>query len=106
MRAHVGRLEALARRVLLLSMLPLAATAQQQNVPHIGYVYPAGARQEAALEVTVGGQFLNGASEAYISGSGVQASVVQYIRPMTPAVTIGTGTKSTGFRVFCMWTAA
>src|SRR5947209_17707248 len=35
--------------------------------------------------MTVGGQFLNGASDAYVSGSGVQASVVRYIRPLTPA---------------------
>ncbi len=67
-------------------LLPLAglAFAQQQNIPHIGYVYPAGGRQGTTFEVTVGGQYLTGASEAYISGSGVQATVEKYIRPLTP----------------------
>lgn len=67
-------------------LLPLAglAFAQQQNIPHIGYVYPAGGRQDTTFEVTVGGQFLTGASDAYISGSGVQATVEKYIRPLTP----------------------
>lgn len=60
-----------------------ALTAQQQRTPHAGYVYPAGGRQGSSTEVRVGGQFLNGASAAYVSGSGVQAKVMQYVRPLT-----------------------
>ncbi len=57
----------------------------QQIVPHIGYVYPAGGRQGATFEVTVGGQFLDGVTNAYVSGAGVQARVVEHVKPLTPA---------------------
>src|ERR1035441_5092180 len=50
----------------------------QQTSPHIGYVYPAGGRQGAVFQVAVGGQFLNSATNAYISGAGVQVVVVDY----------------------------
>jgi hypothetical protein len=63
--------------------LAFALAAQQQRIPHAGYVYPAGGRQGTSIEVRVGGQFLNGASAAYVSGSGVQAKVMQYVRPLT-----------------------
>jgi hypothetical protein len=51
--------------------------------PHVGYVYPAGGRQGAVFQVAVGGQYLNNATNAYISGAGVQAVVVDYTRPLT-----------------------
>ncbi len=63
-----------------------AAFAQQQPVPpHIGFAYPAGGRQGTTFEVTLGGQNVAGAYEVYLSGSGVQATVKQYLRPLTPA---------------------
>jgi hypothetical protein len=65
--------------------IPLAAAgawAQQQNTPHAGYVYPAGARVGTTVEVVVGGQFLDGASNAYVSGEGVQALVTDFFKPM------------------------
>ena len=55
----------------------------QPTSPHIGYVYPAGGRQGAVFQVAVGGQYLNNATNAYISGPGVQAVVVDYSRPLT-----------------------
>ncbi len=62
-----------------------SALAAQQRTPHAGYVYPAGGRQGASIEVRIGGQFLNGASAAYVSGRGVQARVTQYDKPLTGA---------------------
>ncbi len=61
------------------------AGQQAPQIPHVGYVYPAGGRRGASLEVRVGGQFLNGASAAYVSGQGVQAIVTQYIKPLSGA---------------------
>jgi len=52
----------------------------QQAPPHIGYLYPAGARQGATLEVMLGGQHLAGIRRVYVSGSGVQASFVSEIK--------------------------
>jgi hypothetical protein len=49
--------------------------------PRIGYVYPAGAPQGAKLEVTVGGQHLEGFSYAQVSGTGVQAEWVTCVKP-------------------------
>jgi hypothetical protein len=60
----------------------LAPTALAQNIPHIGYVYPAGGRQGSAFQVTVGGQFLQNISNAYVSADGVQARVIDYNRPL------------------------
>ena len=60
----------------------LVNTALAQQAPHIAYVYPAGGRQGTTFQVTVGGQFLGAVSNAYISGAGIQAAVVEYNRPM------------------------
>jgi hypothetical protein len=64
--------------------LAFLAMAQQQ-MPHAGYVYPAGGRQGTTFEITVGGQFLDGVTSALVSGPGVQASVVEHVKPLTPA---------------------
>lgn len=56
-----------------------------QQSPHAGYVYPAGGRRGTSAEVRVAGQYLNGASRAYVSGRGVTASVTEYVRPLTGA---------------------
>jgi hypothetical protein len=53
-----------------------------QNAPHLAYVLPAGGRQGATFQVTTGGQYLPNVSAAYVSGSGVRATVVDYARPM------------------------
>jgi len=68
----------------LAAFLAAAPAAQaQQLTPRVAYVYPAGGRQGTSLEVVVAGQFLNDAANAYVSGAGVQASVIKYDRPMT-----------------------
>ncbi len=58
-----------------------AARAQRQ--PRIGYVYPAGGRQGAAFQVTIGGQYLDGVGSVYVSGAGLQAAVVEHTKPLT-----------------------
>jgi hypothetical protein len=67
----------------LATFLAVAPALWAQNSPRIGYVYPAGGRQGTTFQVTVGGQFLNGTTNAYVFGTGVQAAVVEYIRPLT-----------------------
>jgi hypothetical protein len=68
-----------------LALLAAAPAARaQQPPPHLGYVYPAGGRQGTTLEVTLGGQRLQGASGAYLSGGGVRVVVKDYSRPLTP----------------------
>ena len=67
-----------------LVLLASLALAQQQQIPHAGYVYPAGGRQGTTFEITVGGQFLDGVKSALVSGGGVEATVVDYVKPMAP----------------------
>jgi hypothetical protein len=59
-----------------------AATIRAQNTPHIGYVYPAGGERGDTYFVNVGGQFLDGVTNAYVSGNGVKVSVVDFNKPM------------------------
>lgn len=56
----------------------------QQGEPHIGYLYPAGGRTGAVFDVVVGGQFLNGITNIYLSGAGVTGKIMELTRPLTP----------------------
>ncbi len=69
---------------LLAALLSLALpVCAQLRVPRVGYVYPAGGQQGTTFQVTVGGQYLNNASSAFVSGPGVKAAFVSYARPLT-----------------------
>jgi hypothetical protein len=50
--------------------------------PHIGYLYPAGAQRGTSVEVLAGGQAIGGASQAFVTGSGVQVLSVEFVRPL------------------------
>jgi len=67
----------------LVVFFTVAPDAPAQRDPSIGYIYPAGGRQGSDIEVTIGGQYLRGLSEVLVSGQGVQASVLKYIKPLT-----------------------
>ena len=71
------------RRLLLLSAACAVSawSAPAAREPHIGYLYPAGGQQGTSFEITVGGQFLRGVTDVYVSGKGVTASVIQHYRP-------------------------
>ena len=55
--------------------------APGKNVPNIGYLYPGGGQQGTVIHIVAAGQFLRGATDVYISGQGVKASVVKYCKP-------------------------
>jgi hypothetical protein len=52
--------------------------------PRIGYAYPAGGQQGTTFSVAVGGQYLDGVTNAYVSGYGVRAAVMAHTKPLTP----------------------
>jgi hypothetical protein len=56
---------------------------QQQNAPHVAYVYPAGGQQDTKVQVRIGGRFLDGAAGVLVSGRGMRAEVVGYDKPLT-----------------------
>ncbi|UCD50408.1 MAG: PPC domain-containing protein [Phycisphaerales bacterium] len=55
---------------------------QSTNEPHIGYLYPAGGQAGTTVQIVAGGQFLRSALHVYVSGDGVHAKVVEYIKPL------------------------
>jgi hypothetical protein len=69
-------------RLFLVALLVLASAVEAQNAPRAGYVYPAGGRQGDTFKVQVGGQYLASVTEAYISGDGVQVTILDYDRPL------------------------
>lgn len=64
----------------LAAVLALAPAAQAQ--PKIAYVYPAGGQRGTTFQVKVGGRFITGVTNAYVSGEGVQAKVIAFDKPM------------------------
>ena len=69
--------------ILFISFIVLAwAAPAQPNSPHIGYVYPAGGCVGSNFELKVGGQFLEGVTNAFVTGDGVEAVVTDFNRPM------------------------
>lgn len=52
--------------------------------PHIGYLYPAGGAQGKTLEILAGGQRLYNARSVHVSGEGVRATVLRYVKPLGP----------------------
>ena len=71
-------------RLILVALVLCAATAwgQATNEPDIGYLYPAGGQAGTVIQIIAGGQFLKGARHVYVSGDGVRATVVDYIKPL------------------------
>ncbi len=68
---------------LLVLLLALPSAAQvASRAPHLGYAFPAGAQVGTKVQITLGGQYLNGAEQVYVSGTGVHAAIAKYKRPM------------------------
>jgi hypothetical protein len=61
-------------------LVPSSATGAEQNLPRIGYVYPAGGQQGAKFQVTVGGRNLSDVTHVHISGTGAQATVTEEVK--------------------------
>lgn len=68
--------------VFLLGIIPGICHAQQSRDPDIAYAYPAGGKQGTAVDVTVGGQFLEGITAGEVSGGGVTVTVTGYSKPL------------------------
>ena len=73
------------RRLTFVALTLCAATAWGQlntREPQIGYLYPGGGQRGTVVQITAGGQYLTGTTDVYVSGKGVRASVIRYIRPL------------------------
>ena len=79
-----------SRRALVLALAVCASSAwgaPAKREPRVGYLFPGGGRQGTTFDVIIGGQFLARATNVYVSGGGVRASVVKHYRP--PRVVYG-----------------
>ena len=78
-----GRGEGVRKTILALALFAfLLTTHAQPKPPHIGYVYPAGGQVGTTFEIQVGGQFLEGVTNAFITGDDITAEVIDFHRPM------------------------
>jgi len=64
----------------LAAWLATTSAAFAQVRPYIGYAYPAGGQQGTTFQVRLGGQGLDDVRSVLVSGTGVQAKVVEYHR--------------------------
>jgi hypothetical protein len=72
-------------RIVALFLL-LRGTVFSQQMPHLAYVYPAGGKVGMTFQITVGGQFLGACSNAFVTGPGVTATILDHERPMNQNV--------------------
>ncbi|MDY0170983.1 MAG: hypothetical protein RBS80_30870, partial [Thermoguttaceae bacterium] len=63
----------------LAGVLVMSAAARGQ---YIGFVYPASAQQGTTAEIRLGGQRIDGAEAAIVSGEGVEAKLIDYHRQL------------------------
>ena len=68
--------------VVLIAVAPVSP-AQQARSFSVGYCYPGGSRQGSTSEHIIAGQFINNATNVHVSGTGVQAVITDYYRPVT-----------------------
>lgn len=66
-----------------MAALAFGPAALAQRAPQIGYAFPAGGQVGSTFEVKLAGQYLDGVNGARISGEGVQAKVLEYVKPLT-----------------------
>jgi hypothetical protein len=64
-------------RLFLITAVCAATLAAQ---PHAGYVFPAGGQLGTSVDVRLGGAGLSTVTKAYISGTGVEVKIVEYVK--------------------------
>ena len=62
--------------------LLLAGNLFAQQIPHLAYVYPAGGQIGTTFQVVLGGRLLLAATNAFVTGPGITATVLDSERPM------------------------
>jgi hypothetical protein len=62
--------------------LLLSSAQAQPRQPRIGYIYPAGGKVGTTFEIKVGGQFLDGVTNAFFTGGEIVAEITDFHRPM------------------------
>ena len=66
--------------ILILALVGVLAASAAHGQAYIGFVYPAGGQQGTTVQIRLGGQRIDGVQSAVVSGTGVEAKVVDYWR--------------------------
>ena len=80
--ARPFHLPAFCHAVFLICFSAGICGAQQSKDPDLAYAYPAGGKRGTVLDVTVGGQHLEGITGAMVTGGGVGVTVTGIFKPM------------------------
>ena len=67
-----------SKRMLVLLIVGVATSVWAANSPHIQYGFPAGGQLGSSFMVEIGGQFLSGSTNVFISGEGVTVEILKY----------------------------
>lgn len=65
--------------VVLAACVTDAMAQANLRTPNVGYLYPAGGRQDTSFHITAGGQFLRGADSVHVTGEGVRVTVERHV---------------------------
>ncbi|MGB9603340.1 MAG: peptidase, partial [Limisphaerales bacterium] len=63
-------------------LLLVGGTSYAQRSPYIGYIFPAGGSQGATFTGMLSGQYLDGITNATVSGKGVKIEILEYVKPL------------------------
>lgn len=83
MRSHSYLQKGCSSSCIVAALTVLSSSAQLRE-PHAGYLYPAGGGRGTSFEAVLGGQFIEGATNLFVSGGGVSAQVLRHVRLLTP----------------------
>jgi hypothetical protein len=64
--------------ILALLFTCIASAVLAANTPHIQYGFPAGGQQGTSFEVEIGGQYLQGSTNVFVSGEGVHVEILKF----------------------------
>ena len=70
------------KKIFFASFILLLAGTVFSQTPRLAYVYPAGGKAGTMFQIVIGGQSLMTASNAFITGPGISATVIDHSRPM------------------------
>ena len=62
----------------LLFLLAFLIQTAWGNIPHIGYIYPAGGQTETVFQAEIGGQYLENFKAVHITGGNVHVQILNY----------------------------
>ncbi|MGC8742429.1 MAG: peptidase [Verrucomicrobiia bacterium] len=69
--------------LILIGILLITFPSFAQRAPYVGYVFPAGGRQGSTFTGMLSGQYLDGITNATVSGDGVKVEILDYIKPLS-----------------------